>query len=87
MHDHAVMKALMRRVEEAARAESAKRVVGVSVRLGALSHMTPGHFGEHFEDAAAGTIAEGAVLDIKVSGDIHEPTAADIVLCGIEVET
>ncbi len=87
MHDHAVMKGLMRAIEQAARAENARRVVGISVKLGALSHMTPAHFGEHFEQAASGTIAEGAALDIEVSGDIHAPSASDIVLRGIEVET
>ena len=87
MHDHAVMRSLMGAIEQAAHAENARKVVGISVRLGALSHMTPAHFGEHFAQAAAGTIAEGATLDIEESRDIHEPHAADIVLRGIEVET
>jgi len=77
----------MRRIEEAARAEKARRVVGISVRLGALSHMTPGHFGEHFDHAAAGTIAEDATLSVTTSSDIHDPRATDVVLDGIEVET
>ena len=87
MHDHAVMKSLMGAIEQAARAENARKVVGISIRLGALSHMTPAHFGEHFVHAAAGTIAEGAALDIEESRDIHAPQAAGIVLRGIEVET
>lgn len=87
MHEHGVMKSLMRHIDAAARAENARRVVGVSVRLGALSHMTPVHFGEQFGRAAAGTIAEGAELEVEVSTDIHDPAAADIVLRGIEVET
>ena len=87
MHEHGLMKALMGRILATAEAESARKVVGVSVWLGALSHMTPAHFGEHFEDAAAGTIAAGAALDIATSDDIHDPKASDVVLTGVEVET
>jgi hydrogenase nickel incorporation protein HypA/HybF len=87
MHEHGLMKDLMRRILAAAGAEEARRIVGVSVRLGALSHMTPSHFGEHFEDAAAGTIAAGATLDIATSDDINDPRASDVVLTGVEVET
>jgi len=87
MHEHALMADLMRAVLEAAEREHAKAVVGISVWLGALSHMTPAHFAEHFEDAAAGTIAEGAAIDTVVSDDIHDPRAASVLLTGIEVET
>jgi hydrogenase nickel incorporation protein HypA/HybF len=86
MHEHGVMRTLMRRIEETARAEKARRVVGVSVILGPLSHMTVEHFGEHFEQAAAGTIAEGATLHVSTSSDIRDPRAADVLLDGIEVE-
>jgi len=57
MHEHALMADLMHAVLKAAELENARAVLGISVRLGALSHMTPAHFAEHFEDAAAGTIA------------------------------
>ena len=77
----------MRRILSMAANEDARRVTGVSVRLGALSHMSPGHFGEHYEQAAAGTIAEGAALDIAVSDDITDPYATEVVLTAVEVET
>jgi len=86
MHEHALMTDLMRAVLKAAELENARAVLGISVRLGALSHMTPAHFAEHFEDAAAGTIAEGAAIDAIVSDDIHDPFAASVLLLGIEVE-
>ena len=54
MHEATLMKGLMRRIEEIARDQEAVRVVGVSVWLGALSHMSPGHFAEHFEEAVRG---------------------------------
>jgi hydrogenase nickel incorporation protein HypA/HybF len=86
MHEHGVMRTLMRRIEETARVENARRVVAVSVTLGPLSHMTPAHFGEHFAQAAAGTIAEGAALRVSTSNDIRDPRAADVILDGIEIE-
>jgi hydrogenase nickel incorporation protein HypA/HybF len=87
MHEASLMTNLMRRIAEIASAEHARRVVGVSVWLGALSHMSEAHFIEHFEQAAAGTIAEGAELDVTVSIDTNHANAQDLVLESIEVET
>jgi hydrogenase nickel incorporation protein HypA/HybF len=87
MHEASLMANLMRRIDEIATAERARRVVGLSVWLGALSHLSADHFAEHFEQAAAGTIAEGARLDVTVSDDPQDPNAEEIVLKSIEVET
>ncbi len=87
MHEATLMKGLMRRIEEIARDQEAVRVVGVSVWLGALSHMSPGHFAEHFEEAAVGTIAAGASLSATASDDVHHANAQDVLLESIEVET
>lgn len=86
MHEHGLVNDLMRRIARAAAAEKADRVVAVSVWLGALSHMSPDHFREHFNRAAAGSLAEGARLDITASDDIRDAAAADVLLTGIEVE-
>jgi len=80
------MKGLMRRIEDIALAERAVRVVSVSVWLGALSHMSAAHFADHFEEASAGTIAEGARLSATSSDDVHHANAQDILLESIEVE-
>lgn len=87
MHEASVMAGLMRRIEAIAAAEAATRIVRVSVRLGALSHMTAGHFAEHFAQAAAGTVAEDAELDLTVSDETHDPSAHEIVLESVEIET
>jgi hydrogenase nickel incorporation protein HypA/HybF len=87
MHEHGLMKGLMRQILATAATEGAARVTGVYVRLGALSQMTPHHFGEHFTEAAVGTIAEGARLDVVTSEDIGDPLAADVVLTAVDVET
>lgn len=87
MHEASLMADLMRRVEEIARAEKAQRVVELSVWLGALSHMSKGHFIEHFEHAAAGGIADGARLDITLSDDAGHPNAERVIIESVVVET
>lgn len=87
MHEASLTTDLLRRIAEIATAEKAVRVAQVSVWLGALSHMSAAHFAEHFERAAAGTIAEGADLRVTVSDDIGHAQAQDIVLESVELET
>ena len=87
MHEHALIDTLMRRIGEIAAAEGARKVVRASVWLGALSHMSPDHFREHFDQAAAGTLAEHAAIEVTLSDDIHDPNATSVLLRGVEVET
>ncbi len=86
MHEASLMTGLMRRIDEIGAAEGARRIVGVSVWLGALSHMSAEHFTDHFREASSGTIAEGARLDIDVSDDTADANAQDILLRSVEVE-
>ena len=86
MHEHALMRDVVARVEAVARDEGASCVTAVRVRLGALSHFTPEHFREHFEDAARGTVAEGAAIEAELSGDIADPLAANVLVESVEVE-
>ncbi|TDX31097.1 hydrogenase nickel incorporation protein HypA/HybF [Modicisalibacter xianhensis] len=86
MHEASLIRNLMHRIEEIAETEGAKRVVSVSVWLGALSHMSERHFIEHFNDAAKGTIAEGAELAITLSTDTDHKDAQELLLDSIEVE-
>jgi hydrogenase nickel incorporation protein HypA/HybF len=83
MHERALMRDVLARVEEVANAERAARVTRVSVRLGTLSHLTPEHFRAHFADAARGTVAEDAVVDAEVD----EVGGADVLLASVEVES
>jgi len=86
MHEASLMNSLMRQIESVAKDEGAGRVVSVSVWLGALSHMSEQHFSDHFDHAAAGTIAQGARLHITLSQDIHDANAQLIRLESVEVE-
>ncbi len=86
MHEKAVMDDLVRAIEGQARAEGARRVTRVRVRLGALSHFTPEHFREHFEDATRGTVAEGALVEAEEAADPTEPAAQGVLLEELDVE-
>ena len=87
MHEASLMKSLMRRLDDIAAAEKAKRITGVAVWLGAMSHMSSAHFTEHFEESSAGTIAEGAKLEITVSDDANDDNAQEILVRSVTVET
>ncbi len=84
MHEASLMNDLMSKILAAVET-SGVRVTRVSIWLGALSHMSPAHFREHYEDAAKDTPAEGAKLDISVSDDMNHDNAQSIILESIEV--
>jgi hydrogenase nickel incorporation protein HypA/HybF len=86
MHEFSLINDLMRKIDAIAREQGARRVVGVKVRLGALSHLSPDHFREHFEAVAIGTIAEAARLDIETLRDERDPHSQDVLLDSVEVE-
>jgi hydrogenase nickel incorporation protein HypA/HybF len=86
MHEQAVMRDLVGRINDLASAERATAVTRIEVRLGALSHFTPEHFREHFGDAARGTRAEGATVDATLCDDATAPDAAGVVLETVELE-
>ncbi len=86
MHEKALMDDLILKIEATARAGGAGRVTAIHVRLGALSHFTEDHFREHFEHAAAGTVAEGAAVQAELGSDPTDPEAQSVVLESIDVE-
>ena len=86
MHERALIQDITRKVERTAIGGGAERVTCVNVRLGALSHFTPEHFREHFDEAARGTLADGAEVVATLDPDIHAPYASDVLLESIEVQ-
>jgi len=83
MHEFSLMADLLRKIEQLAK--DADKVTVVKVKLGALSHITPDHFREHFEAAIVGTVAEGATLDVEQCDDEHDPNAQDILLESVDI--
>ena len=86
MHEKALMDDLMAKILEVAGLQGGGRVRRIRVHLGALSHFTPGHFREHFDDAARGTLAEGAEIVAELGTDLTAPQASGVVLESVEVE-
>jgi hydrogenase nickel incorporation protein HypA/HybF len=79
------MEDLVRKVLAVAEAERAASVVGIRVRLGALSHFTPEHFREHWVDASRGTLAEGAEVVATLDGALEGEAAQGVVLESVEL--
>lgn len=85
MHELSLIKDLVRKITSVACEHKAGKIVSVTVKLGALSHISPDHFREHFNHATHGTVAEGAKLHIEIVNDINNPTAQEVLLENIEV--
>ena len=85
MHETGIVRQLIRRLQQSAREAGATRVEGVSVWLGALSQFSPAHFRAHFDEEAAGTLAEGAALSIEVSDDVTHRDALHVMVQSAEL--
>ena len=85
MHELSLIADLMQKVESIAAGAKAAKVLTVNVKLGALAHISPGHFRDHFARAARGTVAEDAQLSVELSEDVQDPQAQEIVLESVTV--
>lgn len=85
MHEFSLVNDLIRKISSVAHEQRASKVVGLSVKLGALSHLSPEHFREHFVHASRGTVAEGAQLKIEILTDMTDPHSQEIWLESIEM--
>jgi hydrogenase nickel incorporation protein HypA/HybF len=72
MHEMSLLHGLMKQIEGIARRNGGGRVRVVRLKLGPLAHIEPGHLREHFVEAARGTLAEAARLDIETTDELHE---------------
>jgi hydrogenase nickel incorporation protein HypA/HybF len=86
MHELSLMKDLIQKIESIAGREHARKVVSIRVKIGALCHLSPAHFTEHFLEASLGTVAEGAKIDIELMPDIAHPQAQDVLLDSVVLE-
>ena len=84
MHETALVRDIIRRIEDVARGMNAGRVTGAKVWLGALSHLSAEHFREHFAIEASDTVAANAALDIEVSQDPDDPNAQHVRLESVD---
>lgn len=85
MHEMSLLADLMDKIKTIAHDHEAEEITEVTVRLGALSHISAGHFREHFEHAARGTLAEQARLNVVEDADMSAPHAQDILLESVDL--
>lgn len=86
MHEMTTIRALCTQALEAANNAGAEKVSTVTVKIGALSHLSADHLRDHFTAAAADSILAGAQLDISVDEDTGDEHAQEIELVSVEVE-
>jgi len=86
MHETALVRDVVRRINDLARGGDARRVIGARIWLGALSHLSPEHFRAHYSVEARGTAAATAILDIEVSDDLGDPHAQHVRLESIDLD-
>jgi hydrogenase nickel incorporation protein HypA/HybF len=80
------MSGLIRQLESIAQEQNVDKILAVKVQLGALSHFSEEHFRDHFVQAARGSRAEGAVLNVVQQTDPNDPNAQDVVLEEVEID-
>ena len=86
MHETALVRDVVRRIQDLARASEARRVTGAKIWLGALSHLSSDLFREHFAIAAQGSIVAGAALTIELSDDLDHPQAQHVRLESVDLD-
>lgn len=85
MHEEALLRDLLGKLDEVAATDGASRVTRVRVRLGALAHLTESGLRNRWPAATQGTRAEDSVLEVVVSSDPRDPRAGDVVLESVDV--
>lgn len=85
MHEFNLLKDLLRKIDKISADNNGVKIERVQIWLGALSHITPEHFKEHFDEESKGHSCEGASLDIEQSDDEKHENAMDILLKSVDV--
>ena len=85
MHEEVLYRDLRRKLEEIARAEHALRISRVAVWVGALSHVSEETLRARWPTTVEGTAARSARLEVRLSTDVDDPRAGDIVLAQVDV--
>ena len=86
MHETALVRDVVRRIEDLAQATGARRITGAKIWIGALSHLSAEHFREHYAFEAQGSMAAGAILTIEASSDLDHPDAQHVRLESVDLD-
>jgi len=86
MHEMSLFKDILNKIESLSCENDGKKIVKMTVLLGALSHLSAPHFREHFDSFSKGTAAEGADLEVIEDTDDEAPYAQSVILKQVEIE-
>jgi hydrogenase nickel incorporation protein HypA/HybF len=86
MHELTAITRLIRQADAVARDQGCGRLLGLTVSVGALSHLSAETLGRLFPEAARGTPLEGARLHVQTCSDPSGEAADRLVLVSIDVE-
>lgn len=85
MHERSLVRQALRRVEQSAREAGARRVVAVRLSVGGLSGLSTEHLRRGLTEAARGTVADGAMIEVR-DGGIAGPGGDGLRVESIEIE-
>lgn len=85
MHEMSLMKDIVAKLDELSEQYKDREIKAISIKLGALSHISPEHFREHFDHACMDKPYKAADLKIEACSDESDPLAQEIVLENIEI--
>ncbi len=86
MHEFSLLADLMKKIDQVVKEQGAGQAAVITVKLGALSHISANHFREHFDHAKRGTVAANARLEVITLDDETDEHAQEILLESLEVE-
>ena len=86
MHEEALLRDLRNKLAELSQGLEGERIRRVTLRLGALSHLTEPALRARWPETTEGTGAEGAELVIVPGSDLSDPSALGVVLASVGLE-
>ncbi len=86
MHEETLLRDLRRKLVELSQREGNVTIRRVRLWVGALAHTSPEALRHRWGDVVAGTLAQGATLELDVSDDSSDPAAQGIRLVDVVVE-
>lgn len=86
MHEFSLMSNLLAKINQIAQDNKAEKVTKVRVVIGAMAHISPEHFEEHFVEGVKGSVAENAQLEVRLNPDQNDPHAGEILLESVDVQ-
>lgn len=87
MHEEAMLRDVVRKAEEVARAEGPARVTRVRLWVGARSHLGGPELKERWANAVHGTALSGAEVEVETSSDGDDANAERVILRSLDVDT